>query len=67
MLVYRYEMRVAIFIFVRLDLLAALVWLGSLTSTDSGNLKNPIDISNSRTARLRPAVSSLNACPTSAL
>ena len=49
------------------DLIAALVWLAVLTSTDSGHLKNPIDISSPEASRLRPAVSSLDACPTSAL
>ena len=38
-----------------------------LSSTDCDHLKNPIDILSPQTARLRPAVSSLEACPTSAL
>lgn len=54
-------------IFVRLDLLAELALLEILSSIDSGPLKNPIDISSPEASRLRPAVSSLEACPTSAL
>ena len=46
---------------------ATLVHRGVLPSTDCGYLKNPIDISSTETVRLRPAVSSLGACPTSAL
>ena len=65
-LVYRHNIRVTQKVIDTIDMVATPAFRGVVPSTDSGHLKNPIDISNSETVRLRPAVSSLEACPTSA-
>lgn len=67
MLLYRHNIGVAMITVGHLDQLAAPALLEILTSTNSAHLKNPIDISSPEASRLRPAVSSLEACPTSAL
>ena len=67
MFVYRHNIWVTEIMIDHFDRIAVAAFIKILPSSDCDHLKNPIDNSNPETARLRPAVSPLEACPTSAL
>ena len=67
MLVYQHNIEATEIMIDHFDQIAATALSEILLTTDCTHLKNPIDISSPEASRLRPAVSSLEACPTSAL